>query len=81
MSDDVPQGSKPAGGVLHGLFLRFRGLKGQIVLWTILPQTLVLIDVAFTGVYSHERAMRDLVQERERFAGDRSTSRPRCSTT
>ncbi|HFD40060.1 MAG TPA: HAMP domain-containing protein, partial [Anaerolineae bacterium] len=43
-----------------------RGLKAQIVLWTILPLTLVLIGVAFTGVYSHERAMRALVQERDR---------------
>ncbi len=45
---------------------RFRGLKFQIVLWTVLPLTLVLIGVAFTGVYSHEQAMRDLVQERDR---------------
>jgi signal transduction histidine kinase len=35
------------------------------VLWTILPLTLVLIGVAFTGVYSHEQAMRDLVRERD----------------
>jgi signal transduction histidine kinase len=45
---------------------RIRGLRVQIVLWTVLPLTLVLIGVAFTGVYSHERAMRDLVQERDR---------------
>jgi signal transduction histidine kinase len=43
----------------------FRGLKAQIVLWTVLPLTLVLIGVAFTGVYSHEQAMRSLVQERD----------------
>jgi signal transduction histidine kinase len=45
---------------------RFRGLRVQIVLWMVLPLTLVLIGVAFTGVYSHEQAMRDLVQERDR---------------
>jgi hypothetical protein len=45
--------------------LSFRGLKAQIILWTVLPLTLVLIGVAFTGVYSHERAMRNLVQERD----------------
>ena len=45
--------------------LRFRGLRTQIILWTVLPLTLVLIGVAFTGVYSHERAMRLLVQERD----------------
>jgi len=43
-----------------------RGLKAQIVLWTVLPLTLVLIGVAFTGVYSHERTMRVLVAERDR---------------
>ncbi len=43
----------------------FRGLKIQMILWTVLPLTLVLIGVAFTGVYSHERAMRNLVQERD----------------
>ena len=44
---------------------RLRGLRVQIVLWTVLPLTLVLIGVAFTGVYSHEQAMRDLVAERD----------------
>jgi signal transduction histidine kinase len=44
---------------------RLRGLRVQIVLWMILPLTLVLIGVAFTGVYSHEQAMRDLVAERD----------------
>ncbi len=45
---------------------RYRGLKVQIVLWTVLPLTLVLIGVAFTGVYSHEQSMRVLVDERNR---------------
>jgi len=65
MSNDGPQGSEPTKGVRPGSFFRFRGLKAQIVLWTILPLTLVLIGVAFTGVYSHEWSMRDLVQERD----------------
>lgn len=52
-------------GKLGKLANRFRGLKAQIVLWTVLPLTLVLIGVAFTGVYSHEQAMRNLVQERD----------------
>ncbi len=51
---------------MGGFSRRFRGLKFQIVLWMVLPLTLVLIGVAFTGVYSHEQAMRDLVQERDR---------------
>ena len=44
---------------------QFRGLAAQIVLWTVLPLTLVLIGVAFTGVFSHEQAMRSMVEERD----------------
>jgi signal transduction histidine kinase len=65
MNNDGPRGTESAEGSRSDLFLRFRGLKAQIVLWTVLPLTLVLIGVAFTGVYSHEQAMRDLVAERD----------------
>jgi signal transduction histidine kinase len=41
-------------------------LRVQIILWTVLPLTLVLIGVAFTGVYSHEQTMRVLVGDRDR---------------
>lgn len=44
----------------------FRGLRAQILLWTILPLTLILIGVAFTGVFSHDQSMRVLVAERDR---------------
>lgn len=44
---------------------RWRGLRVQIFLWTVLPLTLALIGVAYTGVYSHEQAMRVLVSERD----------------
>ena len=47
------------------------------MLWTVLPLTLVLIGVAFTGVYSHEQAMRDLVQERDRSLAQVSASQVR----
>lgn len=56
---------------------RLRGLRVQIVLWTVLPLTLVLIGVAFTGVYSHEQAMRDLVQERDKALAAVSASQVR----
>ena len=42
-----------------------RRLRLQLILWTILPLTLILIGVAFTGVYSHENSMRRLVEERD----------------
>ena len=45
--------------------LRPRGLRIQIVLWIVLPVTLVLIGIAFTGVYGHQRAMQALVEERD----------------
>jgi len=60
-----PQNHGSTNGQRPRPALRFRGLKAQIVLWMVLPLTLVLIGVAFTGVYSHEQAMRGLVQERD----------------
>jgi signal transduction histidine kinase len=63
MSPVDPPTSEPREARRWG---RFRGLKVQIVLWTVLPLTLVLIGVAFTGVYSHEQTMRVLVEERDR---------------
>lgn len=43
----------------------FRGLRTQILLWTILPLAAILIGVAYLGVSSHQSAMRDLVEERD----------------
>jgi signal transduction histidine kinase len=59
------------------LAFRLRGLRAQIVLWTVLPLTLVLIGVAFTGVYSHEQAMRVLVEERDQALAVLSASQVR----
>ncbi len=43
----------------------FRRLQVQLWLWAILPLTLVLVAITFTGVYSHQTAMRDFVAERD----------------
>lgn len=43
----------------------FRGLRLQLILWTILPLTAVLVVVSFSGVYSHQQAMRSLVEQRD----------------
>lgn len=43
----------------------YRHLQVQLWLWAILPLTLVLVAVTFTGVYSHQRAMLDFVAERD----------------
>lgn len=43
----------------------FRSLYGQLFLWAILPITFVIIAVASTGVYFHQRSMRDFVAERD----------------
>lgn len=43
----------------------FRTLQAQLFLWAVLPLTFALLAVAFTGVYAHQRAMRDFVAERD----------------
>jgi signal transduction histidine kinase len=46
--------------------LRFlRSLQFQLFLWAVLPVTLIIIALAFTGVYAHQRAMRDFVADRD----------------
>jgi len=46
--------------------IRFlRSLQFQLFLWAILPVTFVIIALAFTGVYAHQRAMRDFVADRD----------------
>ena len=53
MSSGRPPSGAETGRQIARQGLSFRGLKIQIILWTVLPLTLVLIGVAFTGVYSH----------------------------
>ncbi|MCJ7739277.1 MAG: hypothetical protein MUQ10_18515, partial [Anaerolineae bacterium] len=43
----------------------FRSLQAQLFLWAILPLTFAVIALAFTGVYAHQRQMRDFVAERD----------------
>lgn len=42
-----------------------RSLHAQLFLWAVLPVTLAIIALAFTGVYAHQREMRDFVAERD----------------
>jgi two-component system sensor histidine kinase UhpB len=42
-----------------------RGLHAQLFLWAVLPVTFVIIALAFTGVYTHQQAMRDFLAERD----------------
>jgi len=42
-----------------------RSLHAQLFLWAVLPVTFVIIALAFTGVYAHQRTMRDFVVERD----------------
>ena len=44
-----------------------RSLQAQLILWAILPVTLVVIGLALTGVYSHQQAMSDFVVERDQI--------------
>ena len=43
----------------------FRGLRTQLLLWTILPLAVILIVVAYVGVSGHQATMRDMVYERD----------------
>ena len=43
----------------------YRRLQVQLWLWAIFPLTLALVAVTFTSVYTHQRAMRDFVSERD----------------
>ena len=52
--------------LLKALMRWFRTLQAQLILWAILPVTLVIVALALTGVYSHQRAMRDFVTEHNR---------------
>lgn len=42
-----------------------RSVHIQLFLWAVLPVTFVIISLAFTGVYVHQRRMRDFVTERD----------------
>lgn len=48
--------------------MRFRGLPLQLFIFTILPLTLLLLFVAFSSSFLHQRAMRSLVGERDERA-------------
>lgn len=43
---------------------RLRGLSVQLVLWTVLPLTVILAAIGLGSVYAHQRSMRALVEER-----------------
>jgi signal transduction histidine kinase len=43
----------------------YNSLHAQLFLWAVLPVTFVVIALAFTGVYAHQRTMRDFVAERD----------------
>ncbi len=46
------------------------GLRAQVLLWTVLPLTILLIIFAFSGVSSHQSSMRALaIEENSRLVG------------
>jgi signal transduction histidine kinase len=52
------------------LAFNLRALQVQVLLWTVLPLTILLIIFAFTGVSSHQSSMRELaVDENIRLVG------------
>lgn len=49
----------------HGARL-LRGLRAQLLLWTILPLAIVLVALSLIGIARHRQAMTHLVEERDR---------------
>lgn len=47
-------------------FRQLRGLRVQLLLWTILPFAVVLIGVSLAGIARHRQAMTQLVEDRNR---------------
>ena len=45
---------------------RLRGLRAQLLLWTIVPLAVVLIILSLVGVTRHRQAMSQLVEDRNR---------------
>ncbi len=43
----------------------WRDLRSQILVWIVFPITTILLVVTFHGIYSHQRAMRALVEDRD----------------
>ena len=58
----TPESSRPPRG-RHRLL---RGLRAQLLLWTILPLAVVLIVLSLAGVTRHRQAMTRLVEDRDR---------------
>ena len=56
-----PTGRPPRRG--HRLL---RGLRAQLLLWTILPLAVVLVVLSLAGVARHRQAMTRLVEDRDR---------------
>ncbi|MCJ7549792.1 MAG: histidine kinase, partial [Anaerolineae bacterium] len=55
------------GSILRKLSDWLHSLQAQLLLWAILPVTLVVIGLSLTGVYSHQRSMRDFVIQRDQL--------------
>ena len=58
----TPESTGPPRG-RHRLL---RGLRAQLLLWTILPLAVVLIVLSLAGVTRHRQAMTRLVEDRDR---------------
>lgn len=43
-----------------------RGVRAQLLLWTILPLAVVLIVLSLAGIARHRQAMTRLVEDRDR---------------
>ncbi len=54
-------------GLVRRVTVWLRSLQAQLLLWAILPVTLVIIGLSFTGIYTHQQAMRGFVARRDQL--------------
>jgi signal transduction histidine kinase len=59
-----PSSRRVGAGRRDALSVRWRSLRAQILLWTILPIAIFILGLSFVDVYGHQLEMRAMVEER-----------------
>ena len=63
---DSGRDTGPVTGDGRTRWSRLRSLRVQVLLWTFLPIVVFVLGLSFVDVYGHQRAMRVMVEERDR---------------
>ena len=63
---DSGRDTEPLTGDTRTRWSRLHSLRVQVLLWTFLPIVVFVLGLSFVDVYGHQRAMRLMVEERDR---------------